>query len=87
MKKGVGPWLPNPIRTAKDVAQVTIPNIQERFGLCDRSCQTYQTNAQQSCTSHRFCWISFGRYSAMPSKGLVHATILLPKSFASRNLN
>ena len=32
MKKGVGPWLPNPIRTAKDVAQVTIPNIQERLG-------------------------------------------------------
>ena len=32
MKKGVGPWLPNPIRTAKDVAQVIIPNIEEHLG-------------------------------------------------------
>jgi len=32
MKKGVGPWLPNPIRTAKDVAQVIVPNIEETLG-------------------------------------------------------
>ncbi len=32
MKKGVGPWLENPIRTANDVAQVIVPNIEERLG-------------------------------------------------------
>ena len=32
MKKGVGPWLPKPIRTAKDVEQVIVPNIEERLG-------------------------------------------------------
>ena len=32
MKKGVGPWLPNPIRTAKDVAQVIVPDIEETLG-------------------------------------------------------
>jgi uroporphyrinogen decarboxylase len=32
MKEGVGPWLPNPIRSAKDVAQVIVPNVQEELG-------------------------------------------------------
>ena len=32
MKKSVGPWLPKPIRTAKDVEQVMVPNIEERLG-------------------------------------------------------
>ncbi|GLB48235.1 uroporphyrinogen decarboxylase [Neptunitalea lumnitzerae] len=32
MKPGVGPWLPNPIRSAKDVEQVVVPNIQEELG-------------------------------------------------------
>ena len=32
MKKGVGPWLTNPIRTAKDVAQVIVPDIEETLG-------------------------------------------------------
>lgn len=32
MKESVGPWLPNPIRSAKDVEQVIVPNIQESLG-------------------------------------------------------
>ncbi|MEL4307165.1 uroporphyrinogen decarboxylase [Joostella sp. CR20] len=32
MKAGVGPWLPNPIRTAKDVEQVIVPDINEELG-------------------------------------------------------
>ena len=32
MKEGFGPWLPNPIRSAKDVEQVTIPDIHEELG-------------------------------------------------------
>ncbi|RZS99169.1 uroporphyrinogen decarboxylase [Aquimarina brevivitae] len=32
MKPGVGPWLPNPIRSQKDVDQVVVPNIQEELG-------------------------------------------------------
>lgn len=32
MKEDVGPWLPNPIRSAKDVEQVIVPNIQESLG-------------------------------------------------------
>ncbi|XLS29401.1 uroporphyrinogen decarboxylase [Flavobacteriaceae bacterium M23B6Z8] len=32
MKPGVGPWLPNPIRSASDVSQVTVPDIQEELG-------------------------------------------------------
>ncbi len=32
MKDGIGPWLPNPIRSAKDEAQVIVPNIQEELG-------------------------------------------------------
>lgn len=32
MKAGVGPWLPNPIRSAKDVEQVIVPNIEETLG-------------------------------------------------------
>lgn len=32
MKPGVGPWLPNPVRSAKDVAQVIVPNIDEELG-------------------------------------------------------
>jgi len=32
MKEDVGPWLPNPIRTAQDVEQVIVPNIQETLG-------------------------------------------------------
>ena len=32
MKDGIGPWLPNPIRTAKDVEQVVVPNINEELG-------------------------------------------------------
>ncbi|WP_158209912.1 uroporphyrinogen decarboxylase [Myroides phaeus] len=32
MKPGVGPWVPNPIRSAKDVAQVIVPNIEETLG-------------------------------------------------------
>ncbi|UOB15936.1 uroporphyrinogen decarboxylase [Abyssalbus ytuae] len=32
MKEGVGPWLPNPVRSAKDVEQVVIPDINEELG-------------------------------------------------------
>ncbi|WP_340201336.1 uroporphyrinogen decarboxylase [Ascidiimonas sp. W6] len=32
MKPGVGPWLPNPVRSAKDVEQVIIPDIDEELG-------------------------------------------------------
>lgn len=32
MKENVGPWLPNPIRTAADVEQVIVPNIEETLG-------------------------------------------------------
>ena len=32
MKDGIGPWLPNPIRSAKDEAQVIVPNIREELG-------------------------------------------------------
>lgn len=32
MKEGQGPWLPNPIRSAKDVEQVIIPDIHQELG-------------------------------------------------------
>ena len=32
MKEGIGPWIPSPIRTQKDVDQVIIPNIHEHLG-------------------------------------------------------
>lgn len=32
MKENVGPWVPNPIRSAKDVEQVIVPNIEETLG-------------------------------------------------------
>jgi uroporphyrinogen decarboxylase len=32
MKPNVGPWLPNPIRSQKDVDQVIVPDIQETLG-------------------------------------------------------
>jgi len=32
MKPGLGPWLPNPIRSQKDVDRVIIPDIQETLG-------------------------------------------------------
>lgn len=32
MKDGIGPWLPNPIRTEADVNQVIVPDIQEELG-------------------------------------------------------
>jgi len=32
MKPNFGPWLPNPIRTLKDVEQTIIPNIEETLG-------------------------------------------------------
>ena len=32
MKNGVGPWLPNPIRSQKEVDQVVVPDIQEELG-------------------------------------------------------
>ncbi len=31
MKSGVGPWLPNPIRTREDVDRVVVPDVQERL--------------------------------------------------------
>jgi len=32
MKDGIGPWLPNPIRTAADVDQVIVPDVQSTLG-------------------------------------------------------
>ncbi len=32
MKEGIGPWVPNPVRSAKDTQQVIVPNIQEELG-------------------------------------------------------
>lgn len=32
MKPGVGPWLPHPIRTQKDLDQVIVPNVYEELG-------------------------------------------------------
>ena len=32
MKDGIGPWLPNPIRSMKDVDQVIVPNVYEELG-------------------------------------------------------
>jgi len=32
MKPGLGPWLPNPIRTSKDVENVIVPNVEETLG-------------------------------------------------------
>lgn len=31
MKEGIGPWLPNPIRTEQDVLAVKIPDVQEKL--------------------------------------------------------
>lgn len=32
MRPGVGPWLPNPVRTSKDVEKVIVPNVHEELG-------------------------------------------------------
>lgn len=32
MKPGLGPWLPNPIRSMKDVEQVIVPDVHETLG-------------------------------------------------------
>ncbi len=32
MKEGIGPWLPNPIRSQKDVDTVIVPDIEETLG-------------------------------------------------------
>ena len=32
MKPGVGPWLPQPIRSASDVDRAVVPDVQERLG-------------------------------------------------------
>ncbi|WP_378185937.1 uroporphyrinogen decarboxylase [Aquimarina sp. W85] len=32
MKDGIGPWLPNPIRSVKDVDQVVVPDVYEELG-------------------------------------------------------
>ncbi len=32
MKDGIGPWLPNPIRSLKDVEQVVVPDVYEELG-------------------------------------------------------
>ncbi|HSM63696.1 MAG TPA: uroporphyrinogen decarboxylase [Gillisia sp.] len=32
MRPGVGPWLPNPVRTSKDVERVIVPNVHEELG-------------------------------------------------------
>ena len=32
MKPGVGPWLPSPIRSAADVDQVIIPDVEQQLG-------------------------------------------------------
>ncbi len=32
MKEGIGPWLPNPIRSQKDVDQVIVPDVNEELG-------------------------------------------------------
>ena len=31
MKDGVGPWLPNPVRTAEDLAKVIVPDVEDRL--------------------------------------------------------
>ena len=31
MKDGVGPWLPNPVRTAEDLAKVVVPDVEDRL--------------------------------------------------------
>lgn len=32
MKPGVGPWLPNPVRSQKDVDAVVVPNVKDELG-------------------------------------------------------
>lgn len=32
MKPGLGPWLPNPIRSSKEVENVIVPNVEESLG-------------------------------------------------------
>lgn len=32
MRPGFGPWLPNPVRTSKDVENVIVPNVHEELG-------------------------------------------------------
>ncbi|WP_324720282.1 uroporphyrinogen decarboxylase [Salinimicrobium sp. HB62] len=32
MKPGLGPWLPNPVRTSADVEKVIVPNVHETLG-------------------------------------------------------
>ena len=32
MKPGVGPWLPNPVRTTEDVHQVVVPDVEDTLG-------------------------------------------------------
>ena len=31
MKDGVGPWLPNPVRTAEDLVKVVVPDVEDRL--------------------------------------------------------
>lgn len=32
MRPGIGPWLPNPVRSSKDVEKVIVPNVHEELG-------------------------------------------------------
>ena len=42
MKEGVGPWIPNPIRSQADIDRVIIPNIHEHLGYVMKAIELTQ---------------------------------------------
>ena len=46
MKPDFGPYLPNPIRTQKDLDRVIVPDVHESLGLCDGSDKSNQRKAK-----------------------------------------
>jgi len=58
MKEGIGPWLPNPVRSQKDVDQVVVPDVNEELGYvmdaAHRICRFSLDNLMLCCARARF---------------------------------
>jgi len=58
MKPGIGPWLPDPIRSHKDLERVIVPDINDTLGYVMDAIKMTKEKLNDEISVDWFCWES-----------------------------
>ena len=79
MKKELGPFIPKPIREAKQIEKIVIPDVDDNLNYVFEAIRLSKKMIDNSA-SYRFCWVSgpyFGIWFKAKFKKLRYCRIFL----------